>query len=457
MMKINVPSNNKPERAYIINLIFGEFLGVEHTLKTSETEKNWQIILPNGAQLIIEDHFFNNHPNDKSYLKIENIPNGVSYAKNHFAPELDIPIIYGNDSISMVGNQIVCGMDIFASSFFMLTRWEEYANPTRDEHERFPAIASLAYKHNFLMRPVVNECLQMLWNMLVYLGYEGERKHRQFEIKLSHDVDSPYQNYYLCAKNLLRVMLGDVLKRRSPLSALKKLFGYIQFTLGRDNHDEFNTFDYLMTTSEKAGIKSNFYFLTGVTDKKFDASYKITDKRIIKMMQKISERGHLIGLHTSYNTYNNPLEVKREYIILKTQIDKLGIKQPNIGGRQHYLRWQAPITWRAWADAGLDYDSTVGYADHPGFRCGVCYPYQPFDVENQVTLDIIEYPLVVMECSVLDAKYQKMSLQEAQKVMLKLKNICQRYDGVFTLLWHNSYFTEQQYKDLYEVIFSYDD
>jgi len=34
---------------------------------------------------------------------------------------------------------------------------------------------------------------------------------------------------------------------------------------------------------------------------------------------------------------------------------------------------------RAWADAGMDYDSTLSYADRPGFRCGTCSEYPAFD------------------------------------------------------------------------------
>lgn len=67
-----------------------------------------------------------------------------------------ITIIYGEDKLIIDRNSktIVCGIDIFASSFFMLTRWEEYVNKKRDNHNRFPASESLAYKFGFLNRPI---------------------------------------------------------------------------------------------------------------------------------------------------------------------------------------------------------------------------------------------------------------------------------------------------------------
>ncbi len=86
------------------------------------------------------------------------------FSKNDFIVEKDIPIIYGTDKLEITEqnqNIITCGIDIFASSFFMLTRWEEYVNKNRDRHNRFPAIESLAFKNDFLSRPVVNEYVEM--------------------------------------------------------------------------------------------------------------------------------------------------------------------------------------------------------------------------------------------------------------------------------------------------------
>ena len=39
---------------------------------------------------------------------------------------MEIPIIYGTDKMQRESNgDVVVGLDIFASTFFMLTRWEE--------------------------------------------------------------------------------------------------------------------------------------------------------------------------------------------------------------------------------------------------------------------------------------------------------------------------------------------
>ncbi len=116
------------------------------------------------------------------------------------------------------------------------------------------------------------------------------------------------------------------------------------------------------------------------------------------------------------------------------------------------MRWQVPITWRNWAEAGLNYDSTMSYADHAGFRCGVCYEFPVYDLEKRNPLALIERPLVVMEASVLGEQYMNLSGQEALSYMLILKDRCQQFNGDFTLLWHNSSFTEPGQWEMYEEV-----
>jgi len=152
MITIFIPNNNINERRYIIDIIFDEFLGLQYELvfsSSSLVSSDWEIELENGNKLIFEDHFFNKFPQDLEYLKLGNIPKKVEFSKNNFMVEKDIPIIYGTSNLKLTTSNLICGIDIFASSFFMLTRWEEYVNKNRDIHNRFPATESLAFKNNF--------------------------------------------------------------------------------------------------------------------------------------------------------------------------------------------------------------------------------------------------------------------------------------------------------------------
>ncbi|MEM1120731.1 MAG: hypothetical protein AAGJ18_09800 [Bacteroidota bacterium] len=121
----------------------------------------------------------------------------------------------------------------------------------------------------------------------------------------------------------------------------------------------------------------------------------------------------------------------------------------------HYLKWHHPITLNAWNDAMMTYDSTLGYADAPGFRCGTCFEYPAFDPLVNKMLQLRIRPLVVMECTIILAHYLNLGFTEqAVAKILQFKNICKKVGGCFTLLWHNDMFKHPNAKKMYETVIS---
>ena len=126
------------------------------------------------------------------------------------------------------------------------------------------------------------------------------------------------------------------------------------------------------------------------------------------------------------------------------------------GGRQHYLRWKTPNTWEILEQAGLKYDTSLSFADHEGFRCGICLPYKPFDVVENRVLDIWELPLTVMDGSLFN--YQSLFPEEGFQRIKALIDTIKKYNGVFVLLWHNSSFDELRlpgWTEVYEKTLEY--
>ena len=78
--------------------MFNNFLGLEYTVNTNGMP-NYHIVLTNGSELIVEDHFFNKYPENKEYLSIENFPESITFSSNVFAQEDDVVILYGNEKM----------------------------------------------------------------------------------------------------------------------------------------------------------------------------------------------------------------------------------------------------------------------------------------------------------------------------------------------------------------------
>lgn len=331
--------------------------------------------------------------------------------------------------------------DIPGLTYWMLTRLEEIGRTDLDKHQRFPASSSHAHQHGYLERPIVDEWLMILGQVIQRVWPSIELKQHEFSIKVSHDVDTPSLYGFQSWLTIGRMMAGHLLKRRD----LKAFFTapFVKLTTRNQLHraDPCNTFDWLMDVSEANNLQSAFYFICG-GNHPHDADYEPEHPVIRNLMRRIHQRGHEIGLHPSYNTFQQPELIKQEAERLKGICAEEGIEQSQWGGRMHYLRWEQPTTLRAWANAGMSYDSTLGYADRPGFRCGTCHEYPAFDPVVQEQLSLRIRPLVVMDGTLVEEQY--CAIQDSQSLkglVSRLKKNCRLVGGDFTFLIHNSIFT----------------
>jgi hypothetical protein len=359
--------------------------------------------------------------------------------------ELNYPLIENKQ------DHAVIHYDILGLTYWMLNRIEEIGRTDLDNHQRFPAVNSHAYKHNYLERPVVDEWLHILGQVIQRVWPGLELKQHEFSMKVSHDVDSPSLYAFKSWKTIIRMMAGHLLKRRDLKATLQA--PWLKLTGGKNipKQDPFNTFDWLMDVSEANNLTSAFYFICGRTDPVFDADYEPEHNIIRGLMRRIHQRGHEIGLHPSYATFQKAGLIKQEAERLKRICAEEGIVQDLWGGRMHYLRWEQPTTLRAWDRAGMSYESTLGYADRPGFRCGSCFEYPAFDPVTLELLNLRVRPLIVMECSVFDSAYLGLGMTTvAEDKILLLKDRCRKVTGSFNMLWHNSYFMVPEVKNMYE-------
>ncbi|MBA2777336.1 polysaccharide deacetylase family protein [Billgrantia kenyensis] len=343
--------------------------------------------------------------------------------------------------------------DILGLTYWMLSRQEEVEAQHLDRHCRFPASASHGGRHGYLERPVVDEWLAVLGQVILRQWPQVELRQHRFAIRPTHDVDRPSRYGFARDVKLARVMLGDAVRHRRPQALL--VGPWIRLRTRRRLHplDPLNTFDWLMDVSDKHGLTSAFYFICGRTDPRKDADYEPEHPAMRHLMRRIHERGHEVGLHPSYHTFRNPKELANEARRLRRVCAEEGIEQRLWGGRMHYLRWQMPLTLQGYEQAGIDYDTTLSYAEAPGFRCGTCHEYPAFDPVKGEALALRIRPLIVMEASVISPLYLGLGTGEsAFERFSLLKARCRAVDGTFTLLWHNSELTTSAQRELYERV-----
>jgi len=445
---VDAPSTYLPERRYILDVVLGEWLGLDWDLRLGP-RPDVRITLNGDTALgfvVLPDVLFGMEP--RRWLAPASLPARPTawrpVSGTRMGPDGDerLPILYGPDApaatlLADEDSAVRVGVDIFGSAFFMVSRYEELVDETRDTFGRFPASSSLAHSEGFLRLPIVDAYVEVLWHALHRQWPGLERRPRQFRVALTHDVDRPLSFIGRTIPDLLRDLGADVLRRGDARLMAKRVRSWIRIPRGDYRLDPDNTFDFLMAVSERSGIASAFYFLaTEHSSSALDGKYSLDDPWIRSLMARIHARGHEIGFHAGFLTYRDPGRTQDEFERLRAALAELGVSQERWGGRQHYLLWENPRTWSNWEAAGLQYDSTLGFADQVGFRLGTSHELPVFNVHERRALRLCERPLIVMDGTLFE--YMKLAPDAAAQTVLDMARQCRRYDGTLTLLWHNS-------------------
>src|SRR5690606_13884396 len=133
-----------PRINYAFKQICGNILGFEvgFTSKIEEFIAHEGMKLSYGKQKLGSEFFV-----QQSGLLVEQ---GLSGMEIKIYKWEDVPCFFP------VSEQSDIPFDIFAASFYLLSRYEEYLPYVKDAHGRFPAEESLAFKHGFLRKPLVD-------------------------------------------------------------------------------------------------------------------------------------------------------------------------------------------------------------------------------------------------------------------------------------------------------------
>lgn len=458
MLKVKIPDICHEEQRYILNIMLGDFLGLEFEVLIHD-KKYIEIVKDNESKkLTIDSTFF--YKADKAWLDNSSMPSSPLKTWEPFDDGIEpklvkshVPVLFGASGLVVNDSQIHINLDIFGSAFFMLSRYEELVLDERDTHNRFSAISSVAYKEGFLDRPIVNEYLEILRECLSKIWGDTQYKERKLNNFITCDVDWPFDPALYSFNYAVKKVARLVITEKKFISAVKTFISYLGIKFGFEVTDTYrDSISWMMDVNEKAGNRVAFYFIAHKTSKLDTLDRKDFDSPPMKkLFNEINDRGHEIGIHPGYETYNNSHNLKKTVEEMKRILDEEKIEYLNIGGRQHFLMWDSSKTPHLWEENGLSYDSTLSFADRAGFRCGVCYEFTMYDLVNRKALSLKQKPLIVMECSIIAPRYEGLGYSdEAMKRFTYFKKVSHKFNGSFTLLWHNSHFDNAKDKEFYK-------
>jgi len=446
------------EKIWTMDVVFRQFLGLDYHLVFSDDLSPHGIrIEMEGSSIHVNSEFFERA--ESRWLGQSSMPRPAVEWKGAILGgfgrrgTVSPPLIFGTNRFEKQGNSLFVGIDLFGSMFFFLSRYEELVNPARDAHGRFSARESYAGNNSLLLRPLVNEYLEVLWGLLSTTWPMLSRRNREFRTIVSVDVDYLYSCSTKSIKRLFMEVGRDLLRDKHVRRAVRALFNYVAAKKGQYKFDQYLSLLYwIMDVNEAEGNSVQYNFIAkkdgGLLD--INGCYSLGESVAVRVIGDIISRGHSIGLHCSYYSPYDVDAVSQELGNLQAVISHNNLDFVVSSCRCHYLRWDGKITPRVLDAAGLKFDSTLGYADSVGFRAGTCYEYTMYDLAGRRSLDLIESPLLVMDTSLFDKSYLGLGYGDrAVELIEVIKNTVRRYSGDFTILWHNSNLVEQNARRVY--------
>jgi len=220
-----------------------------------------------------------------------------------------------------------------------------------------------------------------------------------------------------------------------------------------DNYlDPYNTFDQLMDLADDLNQEFQFNFIS-IARNKYDGIGYLEYKFVLELLKRIIGRNHKVGLHGSYDGVYSKKLLLAEAQRLRDKINEISPSYPLVSARSHFLRCDVPnFLWR-YHEAGIKEDSTLGWAETYGFRCGTSRPFKLFDLNLGCTIPVVEFPLICMDRTIFYSGYLgKQEFEDTMKEILQLKEFCFKAEGKFSLLWHNCNLMSQRQNTALESI-----
>lgn len=321
--------------------------------------------------------------------------------------------------------------DIFSAAFYLLTRYEEYTEPLRDEHGRFPHTQSLAYKLNFLHEPLIQHWLMDLRWLIQKKWPSLSLTVKKMSPIITYDIDMAWSYLH---KGWLRNIAGWL--KQPTLDRIRVLAG--------NKPDPFDIFDSLIDRHQQSNSPALFFIPAGTSHNKYDKNISPKSPALQKRIRQLATHFD-IGLHPSYYSMQQPELLIAE----KNRLEQL-LEKKISRNRQHYIRFALPETYRILIDAGIREEYSMGYGSVNGFRASTSASFLWYDLTTERTTALRVFPFSFMDANcIFEEKIDAATAWNNYSVQF---DQCQRAGGQLISIFHNHLLTnEPDYHDWNEL------
>jgi hypothetical protein len=407
---------------YIVGIILGDILGLP-----------WDIITDKRK---LGKHPVINYSSDNISGSFKITPASILFEKGISLKQIVLNEWKGLPVIFQTASDSDLSFDIFAASFFLVTRYEEYLDFVPDQYGRFASSSSLAGINGFLDKPVVDLWSREFAKEILKRFPTLVFRRNEYRSLLTIDTDQPFA--YL-GKNIFRSIGGLIKDKYTGHANMSNRFR----TIAKGDKDPFDVFDYIFENIDKNKLEARFFFPVG-DHSKFDKNPSWKNDEYRNLIKKVSDK-YQVGLHPSFVAGGDGSLVSSEAARLQSIIArKIAIC------RFHYIRLAMPDSYENILKAGISEDYSMGYPDETGFRSGIARPYFFYNLSDEIQTNLKIIPFQVMDGTLFD--YMKIDPEKSREVILKIINETRKVGGLFVSIWHNtSLLDNEEWKGWREV------
>jgi len=330
--------------------------------------------------------------------------------------------------------------DLPSAVFYLLSRYEEYVPFTPDQHGRFPANQSFAYRHGFLDRPLINEWLLQLRTTLEQKGLHLPPCPLDYRFLPTYDIDLAWAFRERPVWYQIGALLKDSLRWNWDQWKDRLL------VLSQRKKDPYDTYDWLDALHQQYQVTPIYFWLLGDLAT-YDRNISTNRPAFKELVRRIHQQ-YLSGIHPSYRAADQSTQLTLEVSRYREMTGEKPVRS-----RQHYLRLSFPNTYQELIRVGIEADYTLGYAAEPGFRASYAGPFFWYDLSHERETHLEIHPFCVMDGTL--RRYKNWTDQEAASYLSDLVRRCQQARAPLVSLWHNSSFYPaggwDGMKDLYQT------
>lgn len=330
--------------------------------------------------------------------------------------------------------------DVFSAVFYLLSRYEEYLPHDKDQFGRYSHKNALAFNEHFLHQPIVNTWISFLKKRIAakFRIHEEILANESFRFRPTYDIDEAYayrhKDFFLITGGFIRSLL------KADWQNIRERWD----VMTGEQQDPYDSFSELDALHAEYALEPLYFIHTGKNRKGFDKNISPAKPAFRKLVRRLADK-YQIGVHPSWASGKNELILKEEIETLE-QITGKKIS----ASRQHYIRFELPVTYRNLIRAGITDEYSMGYGGVNGFRASVASPFYWYDLEKEETTGLKIHPFCFMDATSL---YQlKQTPDQALDELNRLLNSVRSVNGEFICIFHNNLLgTGKQFRGWPEV------